>query len=232
MRSGRLLLESLVAGTARLPSVTVDQPLRQCNRHFLPDMIRKNVRPLKKDKASSELLQARVFERIKQAQALFPRSCVKGVRQPFVGVRNEGIVDLLFDMRPRIAFICALLGRGYEPLAIFRVGTEREHSTVKLLLPHCFRSSYVGRRSLCGKSRAESEQWDCWIGHRRIISASAENRGNSCRRKHHPAEILALGPSCASHRRSSNANSLGGQNLAGSPEICATFQRDILPRHF
>jgi hypothetical protein len=55
-----------------------------------------------------------------------------------------------------------------------------------------------------------------------IISASAENRGNSCQRKH-PAEMLALGPpSCTSHRRSSNANSL--RNSAGSPEICATFQ--------
>jgi hypothetical protein len=41
-----------------------------------------------------------------------------------------------------------------------------------------------------------------------------------------------LGPSCASHRRSSNANSLCGRNSAGSPEICATFQRDILRRHF
>ena len=40
----------------------------------------------------------------------------------------------------------------------------------------------------------------------------------------HPAEILALGPGCASHRRSLNANSLGGQNSAGSLEICATFQ--------
>jgi hypothetical protein len=48
---------------------------------------------------------------------------------------------------------------------------------------------------------------------------SAENRGNSCQRKH-PAQILALGPSCASQRRSSNANSLCGRNSAGSPEIC------------
>jgi hypothetical protein len=31
------------------------------------------------------------------------------------------------------------------------------------------------RRSLCGKSPAQSEQWYCWIGRRRIISASAEN---------------------------------------------------------
>jgi hypothetical protein len=31
-----------------------------------------------------------------------------------------------------------------------------------------------------------------------------------------------------SHRRSSNANSLCGRNSAGSLEICATFQRDIL----
>jgi hypothetical protein len=37
-------------------------------------------------------------------------------------------------------------------------------------------------RSLCGKSPAQSEQWYCWIGRRRIIS------------------ILARGPSCASHR--------------------------------
>jgi hypothetical protein len=39
------------------------------------------------------------------------------------------------------------------------------------------------------------------------------------------AEMLALGASCASHRRSSNANSLCGRNSARSPEICATFQR-------
>ena len=32
-------------------------------------------------------------------------------------------------------------------------------------------------------------------------------------------------------RRSSNANSLGGQNSARFLEICATFQRDILRRH-
>jgi hypothetical protein len=32
-------------------------------------------------------------------------------------------------------------------------------------------------RSLCGKSPAQSEQWYCWIGRRRIILASAENRG-------------------------------------------------------
>src|SRR2546430_16870187 len=66
---------------------------------------------------------------------------------------------------------------------------------------------------------------------------SAEDRGNSCQRKH-PAEILALGSSCASHRRSSNTNSLCGRSSAGSPEICATFQRDVkvaqkgVPLHF
>src|SRR5205807_10228818 len=65
---------------------------------------------------------------------------------------------------------------------------------------------------------------------RRILSASAEDR-NSCQRKH-PAEILALAPSCAFHRRSSNANSLCGRNSARSPEIRAIFQRDNLPRHF
>jgi hypothetical protein len=50
-------------------------------------------------------------------------------------------------------------------------------------------------------------------------------RGNSCQRKH-PAEILALGssyvPTVAAQMRIA----------AGSPEICATFQRDILQQHF
>src|SRR5262249_34345073 len=44
------------------------------------------------------------------------------------------------------------------------------------------------RRSLCGKSPAQSEQWYCWIDRRRIISASAENPGNSCQRKHKEEE--------------------------------------------
>jgi hypothetical protein len=76
-----------------------------------------------------------------------------------------------------------------------------------------------------------SEQWYCWIGRRRIISASAENLGNSCQRKH-PAEILALGPELRLPPRSSNANSLQGQNSAGFPQICAIFQGDNLRRHF
>jgi hypothetical protein len=37
-------------------------------------------------------------------------------------------------------------------------------------------------------------------------------------------------PSCASHRRSSNANSLQGQNSAGFPQICAIFQGDPAKR--
>jgi hypothetical protein len=48
----------------------------------------------------------------------------------------------------------------------------------------------------------------------------------------HPAEILALGPSCASHRRSSNTNSLCGRNSAGSPEICATFSKGYFATTF
>jgi hypothetical protein len=55
-------------------------------------------------------------------------------------------------------------------------------------------------------------------------------RGNSCQRKHpaNPGTRLEL----RSHRRSSNANSLCSRNSAGSPEICATFQREILQQHF
>jgi hypothetical protein len=41
-----------------------------------------------------------------------------------------------------------------------------------------------------------------------------------------------LGPSCASNRRSSNANRLCGRNSAGFRQICAIFQRDNLRRHF
>jgi hypothetical protein len=56
------------------------------------------------------------------------------------------------------------------------------------------------------------------VSGRRIISASAENRGNSCQRKH-PNEILALGPSCRGRIRLDHRKSV-------------QFQRDILPRHF
>jgi hypothetical protein len=67
------------------------------------------------------------------------------------------------------------------------------------------------RRSLCGKSPAQSEQWCCWIGRRRIISGSHKiaaipaTSAVDHRPRKHPAEILALGPSCDSRRRSSNA---------------------------
>ena len=88
-----------------------------------------------------------------------------------------------------------------------------------------------GREEQAGRLAVRAGKSHCWTGHRRIISASAENRGNSCQRKH-PAEILALGPSCASHRRSSNTNSLCGRNSAGYRKSVRPFQRDILRRHF
>src|SRR5262245_25925302 len=56
-----------------------------------------------------------------------------------------------------------------------------------------------------------------------LLDWPAENRGNSCQRKH-PAEMLALGSSCASHRRSSNANSLCGRNSAGSRKSVRSFK--------
>jgi hypothetical protein len=47
-----------------------------------------------------------------------------------------------------------------------------------------------------------------------------------------PAEILAYARAAYPQRRSSNANSLQGQNSAGFPQICAIFQGDNLRRHF
>jgi hypothetical protein len=47
-----------------------------------------------------------------------------------------------------------------------------------------------------------------------------------------PAEILAYARAAYPQRRSSNANSLSGQNSAGFLEIFANFQRDNLRRHF
>jgi hypothetical protein len=49
-----------------------------------------------------------------------------------------------------------------------------------------------------------------------------------CRGRSRQHEARAAFP----QRRSSNANSLSGQNPAGSPQICAIFQRDNLQRHF
>src|SRR5262245_54696773 len=60
---------------------------------------------------------------------------------------------------------------------------------------------------------------------------SAENRAAIPASASILPRILALGPNCASHRRSLNANSLGGSNSAGSTQIYATLQRDILRRH-
>jgi hypothetical protein len=56
-------------------------------------------------------------------------------------------------------------------------------------------------------------------------------RGNSCQRKH-PAAILALGSSHAPTVAAQTRIVLCGRNSAGSPEICATFQREILQQHF
>jgi hypothetical protein len=79
-----------------------------------------------------------------------------------------------------------------------------------------------------------SEQWCCWMGGRRIISESAENRGNSCHRSdgssmtnvraRTPAEVLARGRAASPGRRSSNANSLCGQNSAGSGQSERPFK--------
>jgi hypothetical protein len=54
---------------------------------------------------------------------------------------------------------------------------------------------------------------------RRLLAESARGR-------------CALNPRCGFPRRSSNANSLCGQNSGSIPGISATFQRDNLRRHF
>jgi hypothetical protein len=46
------------------------------------------------------------------------------------------------------------------------------------------------------------------------------------------SRVSRAGRAASPQRRSSNANSLYGQNSAGFPQICATFQRDNLRRHF
>jgi hypothetical protein len=88
-----------------------------------------------------------------------------------------------------------------------------------------------GREEQAGRLAVRAGKSHCWIGHRRIISASAENRGNSCQRKH-PAEILALGPSCASHVAArTRIVSAAGIRLDHRKSV-RPFQRDILRRHF
>src|SRR5258708_34924240 len=39
-----------------------------------------------------------------------------------------------------------------------------------------------------------------------------------------PAQMLALDRAASAQHRTSNANSLGGQNSAGFPQICATYR--------
>jgi hypothetical protein len=47
-----------------------------------------------------------------------------------------------------------------------------------------------------------------------------------------PADILALGPSCVSHTAQLKREWSLWSEFGGFPEIRATFQRDILRRHF
>jgi hypothetical protein len=73
---------------------------------------------------------------------------------------------------------------------------------------------------------------------RRIISGSAEiaataavqRSTNACASM--PADILALGPSCVSPAPQLKRESSLWPEFGCIPEIHATFQRDILRRHF
>jgi hypothetical protein len=89
------------------------------------------------------------------------------------------------------------------------------------------------------RSPAQSEQWCCWFCRRRIISGSAQNRGNSCHLSDSPTPAQAscqdFGPRPElryAPRYSSHANGFRGENSAAFPEICASFQRDNLRRRF
>ena len=63
--------------------------------------------------------------------------------------------------------------------------------------------------------------------------AAGSSRHRQKTRQFLPAQASCRDPGTRlSHRLSSNANSLCSRNSAGSPEICATFQREILQQHF
>ena len=48
----------------------------------------------------------------------------------------------------------------------------------------------------------------------------------------HVVETIVRARAACPQRRSSNASSLGGQDSAWVPQLCATFQGDNLRRHF
>jgi hypothetical protein len=99
---------------------------------------------------------------LRQGRAVAPASISERFRSPprtWLGVQRFGSVvaaqhGTATTQTPREA---ALAGERSKPARL----AVRDHH----------------RRSLCGNSSAQSEQWYCWIGRRRIISASAENRG-------------------------------------------------------
>src|SRR6266478_8722704 len=64
------------------------------------------------------------------------------------------------------------------------------------------------------------------------LAAAGSSRHRQKTQQFLPAQASCRDPGTRlelrSHRRSSNANSLCSRNSAGSPEICVTFQRDVL----
>src|SRR5262249_31689243 len=99
------------------------------------------------------------------------------------------------------------------------------------------------RARIAARSAEQIEPTDALLAGQRKVSngiaglaAAGSSRHRQKTRQFLPAQASCRDPGTRlelrSHRRSSNANSLCSRNSAGSPEICATLQRDILQQHF
>jgi hypothetical protein len=130
----------------------------------------------------------------------------------------RGHAAIVGSRRPKIGAVTAEPASvlTYKEMTRARIAArsaEQIEPTDALLAGKVQRKVSNGIAGLAGSSRHRQKT-------RRFLPAQASCRDPGTR------------PELRSHRRSSNANSLCSRNAAGSPEICATFQRDILPRHF
>jgi hypothetical protein len=131
---------------------------------------------------------------------------------------------LTYTKFERFSAACLAAAERVPSPACSRRSTSLQIS-LKFSLRAIFSMLCPGRNRVVHAAFPESYRPPDHLGIGRKSQQSLPGRKQSCRDP-------ALGPSCVSPMRRSNANSLSGENSARFPQIYASLQRDNLRRHF